>query len=183
MPLIRDEGLAEHSWHFVDEEKLIGRIVPMIVPLARFNDILEDHSGLPIGVAVANDSDVGVIKPHFGAIDLITVDFPSFADGRGFSLAQRLCDLGFAGELWARGHVIPDQYAFARSCGFDAVLVDDEIFARQGEADWRAAATSLSLRYQKNNSDWRGGPRSIRELRRSGQLQVLPSERGRMHLS
>ena len=60
----------------------------------------------------------------------------------GFSLAQRIRAKGFEGELWAKGHVIPDQYAFARACGFDAVWVDDEFFTRQTEADWQDAAAS-----------------------------------------
>ena len=167
MPLIRDEGVSPHGWRFAGAEDgpLAGS--HLVAPPELLDEVLAGPSGIAAGLALANTADLDAIVPHFGALALITVDFPSFADGRGFSLARRIRALGYEGELWARGHLIPDQYAFARSCGFDAVLVDETVFQRQGEADWRDASRSLSLRYQAGGADWAGGPRSILELRRS----------------
>ncbi|MEM9900920.1 MAG: DUF934 domain-containing protein [Pseudomonadota bacterium] len=70
----------------------------------------------------------------------IRIAFPSFADGRGFTLARRLRLLGFQGRLRAHGHVLADQYAMARRAGFDEVEIDAELAARQPEAQWRARA-------------------------------------------
>ena len=69
-------------------------------------------------------------------IEMIRIDFPSFADGRGFTLARLLRLRGYRGRLRARGHVISDQYAMARRAGFDEVEISDELAARQPEADW-----------------------------------------------
>jgi hypothetical protein len=44
---------------------------------------------------------------------IIRVDFPSFADGRGFTIARMLRLRGYQGRLRAHGHVISDQYAMA----------------------------------------------------------------------
>ena len=75
---------------------------------------------------------------------MVRVDFPSFSDGRGFTIARQLRRMGFDGRLRARGHVIADQYAMARRSGFDEVEISAELAARQPEdqwlrrADWRA---------------------------------------------
>jgi uncharacterized protein (DUF934 family) len=167
MPLIKDEGVVCHDWRPAEPGDDLAHTSHLIAPLDRLDEVLDGQAGLPIGLALANDADLALVTPHFKALALISVTFPSFADGRGFSLAQRIRALGFEGELWAAGHVIPDQYAFARTCGFDAVWVDDEVFARQSEDDWRDAAGSLSLRYQRAGADWTKAPRSIMQLRQA----------------
>jgi uncharacterized protein (DUF934 family) len=83
---------------------------------------------------------------------MIRVDFPSFADGRGFGIAVRLRQMGFTGRLRARGHVLADQYAMARRSGFDEVEISTDLAARQPEdqwlarADWRAHGYLARLR-------------------------------------
>jgi uncharacterized protein (DUF934 family) len=67
---------------------------------------------------------------------MIRVSFPAFSDGRGFTLARHLRGLGYAGRLRATGHIIADQYAMARRCGFDEVEIADDLAARQPEAQW-----------------------------------------------
>ncbi|MEL7114402.1 MAG: DUF934 domain-containing protein [Pseudomonadota bacterium] len=69
---------------------------------------------------------------------LIRVDFPSFADGRGFTIAQRLRLMGYKGRLRASGHVLADQYAMARRVGFDEVEISDDLAARQPQAHWHS---------------------------------------------
>ena len=55
------------------------------------------------------------------ALPLIALNFPRFADGRGFSLATLLrTRYGYRNELRAIGDVLRDQLYFMRRCGFDA---------------------------------------------------------------
>lgn len=79
---------------------------------------------------------------------MIRIDFPSFADGRGFTLASILRRAGFTGRLRARGHVIADQYAMARRSGFDEVEIDDALAARQPEDQWLFRADWQNHNYQ-----------------------------------
>jgi uncharacterized protein (DUF934 family) len=85
-------------------------------------------------------------------LEMIRIDFPSSADGRGFTIAHALRLRGYSGRLRAHGHVLADQYAMARRAGFDEVEVTDDISARQPadqwqfRADWRANDYQSRLR-------------------------------------
>ena len=83
--------------------------------------------------------------PH---LQMVRIDFPSFADGRGFTLARLLRLKGFKGRLRARGHVIADQYAMARRSGFDEVEIDADLAARQPEDQWVFRANWQQHDYQ-----------------------------------
>ena len=83
------------------------------------------------------------------AIEKIRIDFPNFADGRGFTLARLLRLRGYSGELRAKGHVICEQYAMARRSGFDSVEIDHALAARQPEALWLSRANWQKHDYQE----------------------------------
>ena len=70
------------------------------------------------------------MPPH---LRLIHIYFPSFADGRGFTLARLIQLLGFTGRLRAKGHMIADQYAMARRSGFDEIEISLDLAKRQPE--------------------------------------------------
>ena len=95
---------------------------------------------------LASDTDPETVD--FAGADAIRVDFPSFADGRGFTIATVLRGRGFAGRLRAAGHVIADQYAMARRSGFDEVEISDDLAARQPEDQWIFRANWQSHDYQ-----------------------------------
>jgi len=97
---------------------------------------------------VTNDTDVKQIQDKLFAFGLIRIHFPSFADGRGFTLARQLRDLGYTGRLRARGHVLADQYAMARRCGYDEIEIDDSRALRQPESQWMFRADWQANDYQ-----------------------------------
>lgn len=101
-----------------------------------------------VAVDLASDADPEVLRDVLDQTPMIRVDFPSFADGRGFTIARRLRDMGFRGRLRARGHVIADQYAMARRSGFDEVEIDADLAARQPEDQWLARANWKAHDYQ-----------------------------------
>ncbi|MFG5380163.1 DUF934 domain-containing protein [Yoonia sp. R2-816] len=107
--------------------------------------------------AAANDCDYAIDLPSDTAPDALTgltnapmirIDFPSSADGRGFTLAAMLRRAGYKGRLRARGHVLADQYAMARRSGFDEVEIDDALATRQPEDQWLARADWQNHNYQ-----------------------------------
>jgi len=97
---------------------------------------------------LASDTDPGDLAGRLDGIEMIRVDFPSFADGRGFTIARQLRLMGYQGRLRAKGHVISDQYAMARRSGFDEVEISDELAARQPEDQWIFRANWQAHDYQ-----------------------------------
>ncbi|MFT6023211.1 MAG: hypothetical protein ACI9PY_001324 [Ascidiaceihabitans sp.] len=81
-------------------------------------------------------------------LQMIRVDFPSFADGRGYTIARMLRLAGFTGHLRARGHVISDQYAMMRRSGFDDVEITQDMAARQPQSQWQFRADWKANDYQ-----------------------------------
>lgn len=56
--------------------------------------------------------------------DRVVIRFPTFKDGRGFSLAALLRRSGYEGELRAVGPLLPDQVDDLLRMGFDAVDIE-----------------------------------------------------------
>ena len=86
--------------------------------------------------------------PICDGLRMIRVDFPSSADGRGFSIARTLRLRGYKGRLRAKGHVLADQYAMARRSGFDEVEIDADLAERQPEDQWLFRANWQAHDYQ-----------------------------------
>ncbi len=96
------------------------------------------------------DLDAGALPAGLAAqlprAALIRIAFPGFADGRGFSLARRLRDLGYRGRLRACGCLIPDQRAALIGCGFDEVELPAPLLQRQGGKEvWQRRADAAPL--------------------------------------
>jgi uncharacterized protein (DUF934 family) len=70
---------------------------------------------------------------------VLIIEFPSFMDGRGFSHAKKLRELGFTGDLIAAGEVLPDQWQFLQRCGFSGLL--DSATAENAESLQRFSDT------------------------------------------
>lgn len=100
-----------------------------------------------VALDVPSDTMPGDIQLSDG-LQMIRIDFPSSADGRGFGIAKALRLRGFTGRLRARGHVLADQYAMARRSGFDEVEIDETLAARQPEPQWLARANWQEHDYQ-----------------------------------
>ena len=124
--IVTDEGFAEDSWD--------GHYTPL-------GEFANDVRALDVP-ADADPQQIPVTS------EMIRVDFPSFADGRGFTIARVLRLRGFKGHLRAKGHVIADQYAMARRAGFDDVEISQALAARQPEDQWRFRATWTAHDYQ-----------------------------------
>ena len=64
------------------------------------------------------------VADRLGAAARVEVNFPSFTDGRGYSIARLLRErYGYQGELRAVGDVQRDQLFYLSRCGFDAFLL------------------------------------------------------------
>ncbi|MGB3796179.1 MAG: DUF934 domain-containing protein [Alteraurantiacibacter sp.] len=95
-------------------------------------------------VRIEPGDNVRELLPHLSRLRLVEVNFPSFADGRGYSAARIMREHGYAGELRAVGDVLVDQLRYMRRCGFDAFAPD----ARINEDDTAAALDRYDHVYQ-----------------------------------
>jgi uncharacterized protein (DUF934 family) len=153
MPLIRNGRFVSDDWlRPAPEAKLpwYGKLLLTRERLSAEGPALIE-AGQTLGVEIANDTNPEELEAWLPQLTLIAIGFPKSADGRGFSLAQRLRRMGYKGELRAVGHLIPDQYSLALSCGFDTVEISEALAERQPEKHWQAARQSMSLAYQASS--------------------------------
>ena len=81
---------------------------------------------LLMGQEPASD-DPDVLSDHLHRFALIAVRFPSFTDGRGYSIARRLREgHGWSGALMAVGDVLRDQLLLLEHCGFDTFSLRED---------------------------------------------------------
>ena len=72
------------------------------------------------------------VADRLGSAARVEVNFPSFTDGRGYSIARLLRERhGYQGELRAVGDVQRDQLFYLSRCGFDAFLLRDGLDAQE----------------------------------------------------
>ncbi len=112
-----------------------------IVPLAD----LAHHQG---AVDLAQTDDPEMLRSALPDLNLIRVAFPSFSDGRAFTIARRLRLMGYTGTLRALGPVIADQYTMLRRVGFDQVEIPDDLALRQPADQWAFRADWQAHDYQ-----------------------------------
>lgn len=72
-------------------------------------------------VVIAPEEDV---RGHAGLGNhrVIAIDFPKWRDGRGYSSARILREMGFAGDIRAIGDLTVDQLIFLKRSGFSSVV-------------------------------------------------------------
>ena len=163
MPLVKDGHFVADDWLRPVAGEEVTAAAKLLLPLDRLiaeGEALAD-AGHSLGVEVSNDTDLALLAPWMQRLKLVAVAFPKSSDGRGFSMAARLRRHGYRGELRASGHLIADQYALAKGCGFDSVEISEAQAARQPEAHWAEADRSMSLAYQRGY----GGIRNILSAR------------------
>ena len=91
-------------------------------------------------VDLANTDNPQALVGRLGELTLIRVAFPAFNDGRAFTIARRLREMGYLGQLLALGPVIADQYAMLRRVGFDGAEIPDDLAQRQPAEQWQFRA-------------------------------------------
>lgn len=75
----------------------------------------------PVGVRLETADDPSEIADNLPHLALVAVQFPKFADGRGYSIAHLLRRrYGYKGELRAVGDVLRDQLFYLARSGFDS---------------------------------------------------------------
>ena len=114
---------------------------------------------LPTLPQVPGDTLWSALGPETLGAPALEIAFPSFKDGRGFTLARELRDrLGYRGWLRASGDLLPDQATHLRDVGFDDVLVSED----HTLPAWERAAQRFKRRLQRIAAE--PSPRAVAPL-------------------
>jgi uncharacterized protein (DUF934 family) len=127
--ILKDTQVVSDNWILLDEnaESLpTGDLLLSFEQWQSFAEQLSNHSG-SIGVWLEGHAEIEQIIEPLLNLPLIAINFPKFADGRGFSAARLIKErYNYAGELRAIGGFIRDQLYLLNRCGFNAFQFSDE---------------------------------------------------------
>jgi len=149
--LIKGGAVIDDRWILL-REVAAGSVmpqVPVIVPLAAWLGARDDlRARGDVGVWLSPADDPALLTRDVAALPVIAVDFPKFADGRGYSTGRLLRErFSYSGELRAIGDIARDQMYFLHQVGFDAYVLRDGKDAQGALASLR----DFSDGYQQSN--------------------------------
>jgi uncharacterized protein (DUF934 family) len=132
--LIIDGETAEESWVYLEDDAPLTD-APAIISLTRLKAEAENlrARNAKLGVVLRADDpdktrgktslgeDVRELAPYLDMLSLVSLKFPTYRNGRGYSAARVLREeYDFTGELRASGDVLYDQWAMMARCGINA---------------------------------------------------------------
>lgn len=101
-----------------------------------------------LGVWMTSDTDadkLAGLSEFLLTQDLIVIHVPAFTDGRGFSYAHTLRQLGYTGEIRIAGEFGRDQIAYLLRSGIDSFVLNEHDL--QSDFDIAQAFTALASSY------------------------------------
>ena len=125
--LLKDQTIVDNGWQILpkDFDGVLPEgpcFVPLDYWLANKHNLQTPES---IGVWLDAEQEPEQLADDIGKLQHLAVNFPSFMDGRGFSIARLIRErYQFSGELRAIGHIVPDQLFYLSRCGFNAFCLD-----------------------------------------------------------
>ena len=160
--LIVDGATAEEGWVYLDDDAALGD-APSLISLSRLKadaEILRARNA-PLGVVLEADGDgktsmgedVHELAPYLDMLSVVSLRFPIYRNGRGYSAARILREqMGFEGQIRASGEVLYDQWAMMARCGINAF----ELAADIPLDTFKTALGELSGAYQPAADKHRG---------------------------
>jgi uncharacterized protein (DUF934 family) len=147
MPLLKNNAFVVDTWVQISSDDALPEGGNVVVPYVRLKAEWDNLAKFPgqLGVSLANNDDADELAHFLPHLALVILPFPAFADGRSYSLAAQIRNLGFRGELRATGDILPDQLQYMTQVGFSSYDVTDR-FPLQV---WQAASKQMSLAYQR----------------------------------
>ena len=121
--LLKDKTIIDDSWTVLPKD-FAGSLPqgPCFVPLDYWLANKEAiRNSASVGVWLDAEQEPEQLADDISGLDYLAVNFPTFMDGRGFSIARLIRErYHFTGELRAIGQIVPDQLFYLSRCGFNA---------------------------------------------------------------
>lgn len=120
--LIKDSQIHDHEAQVVSKDVAVEGYQATATDLLPLSFFLENANNIEAaGVWLDSDEGPEALEPFLEKLNLIAINFPKFADGRGYSYARVLRDrLKFDGDIRAIGDVMRDQMFYLKRCGFSS---------------------------------------------------------------
>jgi len=129
--LIDQKASLENTWTLLQDSSADFSQSNIMIPAIYWLENESDFIGRDdISIWFAGDADLSLFKGKLSQFSVIGINFPAFADGRGYSLARLISEReGYTGELRAIGDVLIDQLFFMKRCGFNTYLLKEGLAA------------------------------------------------------
>ena len=156
--LWKGASFVADGWHTIADDAPFPIGGQAIVSLTRWRTEQAALAalGVPVGVIVQPSEAIDPATDDLARLSVIALVFPKFTDGRAYSLARRLRESGYAGEIRATGDVLLDQLPLMLRAGFDAFEITNAATVRVLEV---APLPAVSRVYQAGAEnvarDWR----------------------------
>jgi len=125
--LVKDKAVVDNDWVRVAAGEEIPASGNVLVNVADWADNAEALAARGAGLWLDSDQAPALIEVDVNSLPVIAINFPAFADGRGYSYAYILRnEKGFTGELRAVGDVLRDQMFYMQRVGFNAFEVRED---------------------------------------------------------
>ncbi|QSA95582.1 DUF934 domain-containing protein [Methylococcus sp. EFPC2] len=147
MQIIKDGLIVEDDWRHLADDETVPAAGRYTVSSQRW---LAEHPSLAsgpdeLGLRLRGEDKLEDLADDLGYFALIVIEFPTMADGRGFTLARLLRErYGYRGEIRARGEYIRDQIFFMSRVGINAFQFGEE----QSLESLLPALSEFTVRYQ-----------------------------------
>lgn len=163
--LVIDGATTPETWSYIDDDAPLNDAP--IISLGRLKDQADAlrARGGKLGVVLQADDpyktrgktsmgeDVHELAPYLDMLSLVSIAFPIYRNGRGYSAARVLRqELNFTGELRASGDVLYDQWAMMNRCGINAFELAGDVSLET----FKTALGELSGAYQPAADQQRG---------------------------
>lgn len=126
MNLFKDGAFVADPWRDLKDGEALTDLDHVHIPLKTYVEqrAVIDANPRDLGLILVPGDDVDALGEDAQRFASISVAFPAFTDGRGYSYARLLRErYGYKGELRAHGDILTDQVAYLLRCGFDALTV------------------------------------------------------------
>ena len=125
--IIKDGAVIDDQWQLLASDADTVPEGAVIVPLSLWEQKKSELAGREqLGIWLDSDQSPQAIADDLENFAVVAINFPAFADGRGFSYGRELRDThNYQGEVRAIGGFIRDQLYFLQRCGFNAFALEN----------------------------------------------------------
>ena len=132
--IILDKQIANDDWTLVADDAALSAS-KQVINFSRWataegadkEALIAKRDAGSLGIQLNAGDTADLLATDCQGFALINVEFPKFADGRGYSAAHLLRKrYGFTGQLRSVGDVLFDQLFFMMRCGFNAMAMRED---------------------------------------------------------